>query len=250
MTSLVFALALIFQGCFWRDNTAQIKETPSESRVASLGKDSSSKIAANAEAADFAANSIEDTNTKAAVKGPISVIRSLAGPATDKDRADAMALVVMAQAGKLEEANAGWSKARQDADAKNAEISRLKSQIEQERAAAALEQQRKVDEANQKADAARKRIITFIFFGLGAAAVAAGPVMLILAGQNPVFGPKIAFATMGGGAVLIATGIAINSIEKALEAHPWIVYTGIGLALAAVIVVLALMYSNNSHNKQ
>ncbi len=250
VANLVFGLALVLQGCLWKSDIKPAAPTGSEVRVAQLGKDSASKIAANAEAADFAASSVPDENVKASIKGPISVIRSLAGPATDKDRAEAMALVVKAQAGKLAEANEGWAKARASADAMNAEVARLNSLIEQERAQAKLDLERKLDEANQKADASRKRIITFIFFGIGAIGIAAGPVMLILAGQNPIFGPKIAFSTMAGGAVLIATGIAINSIEKALEAHPWIIYSGIGLAFVAGIVVLVLMYANHEHEKK
>ncbi len=247
----VLAIALM-GGCFGGKPVPPPTSLPSSPKLESVEAQKASKISANAEAADVAADKIQDESVKASVKGPISVVRSLAGPATDKDRAEALALVVKAQSGKLSEAQEGWAKARNDADLKNAEIAALKAKIEQEKAFAQAEMEKRLKEASDKANAERKRIITFIFFGLGALGVAGGVVIMILSANplyaaNPLVGPKAGLCAIGAGLSMIGTGIAVNAIERALENHPWIVASGAGISLVLALVAGAFIYANHNH---
>lgn len=247
----VLAIALM-GGCFGGKPTPAPTNLPSSPKLENIEAQKASIISANAEAADVAADKIPDETVKASVKGPISVIRSFAGPATDKDRAEAMALVVKAQAGKLAEAQEGWAKARNDADLKNAEISALKAKIEQEKAFAQAEMERRLKEAGEKAASERKRLMTIIFFGLGALSVAGGVVIMILAANplyaaNPLVGPKAGLAAIGAGLSLIGTGIAVNAIERALDNHPWIVAGGAGVAAVLAVAAGAFIYANHNH---
>lgn len=247
----VFTIALL-GGCFGGKPAPTPTNLPSSPKLENVEAQKASKISANAEAADVAADKIADESVKASVKGPISVVRSLAGPATDKDRADALALVVKAQSGKLVEAQDGWAKARNDADLKNAEIAALKTKIEQEKASAAAEMERRLKEAGEKAASERKRLMTIIFFGLGALGVAGGVVIMVLSANpvyaaNPLVGPKAGFAAIGAGLSLIGTGIAVNAIEKALDNHPWIVASGAGIAAVLAVAAGAFIYANHNH---
>jgi len=207
-----------------------------------------SRISASAEATELANSHNPDGPAKTAVFESNSVVRKLAGPATESDRLEAIKLVNSALNGKLNEALTGWAKARGDAEALNARIQSLEQQVAAEKERAKAEMAAKIKEIQDEAAKERKRWIMLSTIGLGALALAAGVVMLVAGSQYPFLGPRMAFATMGGGITLIATGIAVNAIERALEAHPWIIYSGIGLAFAFALVAGALGYSNHRHH--
>ncbi len=248
LLSLFLAFTIWPSSCFHKPLPPPTN-LPSEGRLGSAVSNKDSKISANAEAADFASERIIDETVKGAVKGPISVIRSLSGPATDKDRADAMSLVVKALSGKLAESNTGWATARQEADAKIAEIATLKSSIEHEKQVARTEQERQLKEANDKANAERKKWVMLVTIGLGSLCLAASVAILFLASTYPLLGPKASFATAGAGVTLIGIGIAINAVERALEEHPWIVASGVGISVILLAIAGSLIYANHSHHK-
>lgn len=212
-----------------------------------------SKISANAEAAEIANLSNPDGPPKSATAGAISVVRSLAGPANAEDRAVALALVNKALTGKLIEAQNGWEEARHNATALLSRIDALETQVAEERVQAANDLQAKLKEAENQANAARKKWITIIFMGFGAIGVAGGVVMFVLlanpatAASYAFLGPKAAFCSLGAGLTLIATGIAVNAIESLIEAHPYVFLTSISVAVAFAITALALTYSNHKH---
>lgn len=246
------ALAIIPPGC-------QTKSLPPPSDVVSAPalvlalKDKDSKLSAHAEATEIAIKAGPEGAQKDAASGAISVVRSLAGPSSPEDRSAALSLVNQALSGKLEEAKGSWDRARMDAMVLTDTINELEQTVAKERVQAAADLQAKLKEAQEEANAARKKWITMIFFGLGALGTAGGVVMLVL-GANPAtaasyafLGPKAAFCAIGAGLTLIATGIAVNAIERALESHPWVIWTGLGLAAASGIVASSLILSNHLH---
>ncbi len=208
-----------------------------------------SKVSASLEASEYAAGFLEPSTTKDAVIGSIQVGRSWAGPATDADRAEFMALVNKAMALKLGEAKAGWDKSRQEASSSSTELAALKIKVAEDTVRAQANLDARIKEIQDQADKERKHWITLVTMGFGSIAIAAGVAMFFLQAQLPFLGPRIAFATIAAGITLIATGIAVNSIERALEAHPWIVYTGLGTILALGLVAGSLAYSNYLHHK-
>ena len=64
--------------------------------------------------------------------------------------------------------------------------------------------------------------------------------------QLPFAGPRAAFGVGVGGLLLIGTGVALNTLLQ----HEWVVWTGLGLAAAALLVAGALMYANHHHSTQ
>lgn len=226
-------------------------QTGAEVRLSQEESAKLSKIAAAIEAASFANSQNPDGFPKSATNNMLKLGRSWAGAPIEADRIEFMKLVNLELAGKLTEAKDGYEKAMAEVDAKNREIERLKVQIAAEREKAKAEIQAKLDEANSAAEAMRDRIITYIMFGSGAFLLFAGVVMLVLAGKfgaiYPFLGPRAAFAAIAAGLVLVATGIAVNAIERALEQHPWILYAGAGASLLCVAVAGALIYANHHH---
>lgn len=228
---------------------------PPPANVASapaLGAASDSRlsgISANAEAASFANSKQPVGPITAAVAGPLSVIQKLSGPATDADRAAALALVNQALGGKVAESEAGWVKARSDAEALSAQVSSLEKQVAAERISAAAELQRQLsaarDEEHAKAAAEQRRLIGWIFYGGGALLLVLGGVAFSLIASVPMIGPNVCRALLGSGALLIIAGISINE----LLAHPWVIWTCLGLSFAGVAVAAALTFANHHHAK-
>lgn len=209
-----------------------------------------SQIGAHAEAAETANAKQPPGPITNAVAGPLSVIRQLAGPATDKDRAAALALVNAALAGRVAESDAGWAQARADANALTERLRTLEAQVAAERIAAAVELKRQLEQAHDeeraKASAAERRMIGWIFYGGAALCLALGATAFSLIGSIPIIGPNVARGLLLTGVCLGFAGVAINQ----LLAHPWIVWVALGTGAAALIGTAALMYANHHHQLQ
>jgi hypothetical protein len=178
--ALAFSLLSTPSGCGSR--VYPINPVVTSLATASDSKDS--KISAYAEATEVANQSNPDSPAKTAVFESNSVVRKLAGPASEKDRAEALALVNKALSGKLTEALDGWSKSRTDAGALAAQVVSLRQQVDDVRKQAALD-------AKAKVAAERKRWILMGTLGFGGLAVAGGVVVLVLGAQYPFLGPRI-----------------------------------------------------------
>lgn len=213
-----------------------------------------SKLSAHAEAADVAADKIAEPLVRTSVKGPLSVVRSLAGPATDADRAAALALVVQAQAGKLDAANAGFATARADAAALTTRLRELETIVAAERAAAAGELQRQLaaarDEARRAAVARERTLKTMIFFGLGAALCLAAVASVFLRAYLPFLGPNVTVAIGAGGVMLLLLGIVTRAIERLIDDHPYIFWGGLLFTVCALVGAVALIFANHHHAKE
>lgn len=140
----------------------------------------------------------------------------------------------------LTASNQALAKARADA---LTEQSKLQSQLQASIDAMKRDGDARVAAAQSKADADQRRLITWIFFGGGALFLAAGIAIMLFASSVPIFGPKAGIAVMGAGAGLIMIGMVMNELAK----HPWIIWTGISLCLAALAVALGLIVSNHFH---
>jgi hypothetical protein len=222
-------------------------------KLEAASTDRLSQISAHAEAAEVAAQKIPDMLIRRSVQGPLSVVRSLAGPAKDADRAAALALVVEAQAGKLDQAETGWAKARADAGALVARVADLEATVTRERAAAAVELSRQLQDARDQArreSEARERVIkTWLFFGLGTLLILAAVASFFLRAYLPFLGPQVSLWLGIGGAALILTGIIVRSVERLIEDHPFIFWGGLLGAICAVVGAAALMLANHHHAK-
>lgn len=205
-----------------------------------------SKISANAEAAESASEKIDQEVVRISVQGPISVIRSLSGPASDKDRAEAMALVVKAQAGKLNEAQIGWNTAKSQANALNARIQALESEVKAQKVQAANDLKAQLDKVRQEAEAEQRRLIGYIFYGGGAFLLILSLVAASVATSMPFLGPNavkgLGLAAMG----LLATGLGMNY----LLSHPWIIWVGLIVTGIAFFGACGLMWSNFKHHQE
>ncbi len=208
-----------------------------------------SQISAQAEAADTANAKQPAGPVTSAVAGPLSVIRNLAGPSFAQDRANALATMNEALAGKAADAEAGWAKARNDATALNAQISALQAQVDRERKEAAAELTRQLqaahDEERAKAEADQRRMIGWIFYGGAFLLGVAAGLSLALASSIPMLGPKISVC-LGGCAVFSALmGLLLNE----LLAHPAVFWTMGGVMVVALGGAAGLAYSNHQHAK-
>jgi hypothetical protein len=227
--------------------TPTSQPVPSEKKIETKEVDRDSKIAAYAEATEIANQSNPEGPAKEAVSESNSVVRSLAGPAREIDRKEAFSLVEKALSGQLDQAREMGAKARNEAIGLRSELDALKKTREAERSEAAIRQQQAIDAAHRKWQ-------TFIFFGGGALGVLLGVGCLILI-SNPAtaisyafLGPKLGWACIGGGLILISLGIAVNAIERAIDRHPVAFSITLGLAITLGIVAATLTYANHRTN--
>lgn len=208
-----------------------------------------SQISAQAEAADTANAKQPPSVVTSAVAGPLSVIRNLAGPSFTQDRANALATMNEALAGKAADAEAGWAKARNDANALNARIAQLEKDVEQQKREAAAELTRQLqaahDEERAKAQADQRRMIGWIFYGGAFLLGVAAGLTLALAGTIPMLGPKVAICLGGCAAGSALMGALLNE----LLAHPGILWTIMALIVAGLAGAVGLAYSNHQHSK-
>ncbi len=249
MRSLPLVFAALFSASV---PTCAHRPVPPPTNVASapaLGdaeKSRLSQIGAHAEAAEIANAKQPSGPVTSAVAGPISVIRKLAGPATDEDRATALALVNQALSGKLAEAETGWASAINNASVLNARIADLERKVEAERTAAAAELARRLDEEHRRAALEERRMIGWIFYGGAALCLALGATAFSLIGSVPIIGPNVARGLLLTGVCLAVSGVAINQ----LLAHPWVVWVSLGTGVAVLIGTAALMYANHHHHQE
>lgn len=249
----LLAITVPFHGC-QTPGVSPPSDVASAPALGSAVNDKNSKISANAEAAELANLANPDGLPKQAAAGAISVVRSLAGPANPDDRSAALSLVNQAMKGQLKEAQEGWIASRQGANALLARIDSLEEQVAAERVKASVDLQSRINEADSAANASRKKWLTLIFFGFGAIGTAGGVVMLILQANPAVaasyafLGPKAGFCALGAGITLIATGIAVNAIERLIEAHPYVFAGMVSAALALIGVSATLVWSNHMHH--
>lgn len=225
---------------------------PSAPALGEAEKTRLSQIGAHAEAAETANAKQPPGPVTNAVAGPLSVIRQLAGPATDKDRAAALALVNAALAGRVAEANAGWVQARADATALTEQLKMLEAQVAAERIEAAAELKRQLERARNeeraRAEAREKLIVTCIFFGTGALCLLGAIAVVALKATVPIFGAEAALWLGIAGGVLIGTGILIRAINRLIEDHPVLFWGGLITAGLAVTGAVFLMRANHHHN--
>ena len=206
------------------------------------------KIAANVASSLYAAQTLPESNEKQAIIGPLKVAASLAGEPSEKDRAEAMAPVMLALAGKLTEAQAGWARATTEAAALKERITQLEQTVKDERTAAAAELTRQLqaarDEARREAEAKTRTIVSWIFFGgsflLGVAAV----LCLVYAGSVPQLGPRAAIGFGGASAVAAATGVGVLQ----LISHPSVMWWGMGITVGLAVIACVIIYINHLHH--
>lgn len=243
LLTAVLALSLPFGSC---KNAVLPTQPPAATQLGKAQDDRDSKISAYSEATETAINTMADSPSKTAAFESNSVVRRLAGPATDKDRLDAQKLVNLALSGKLADAQKGWAAARTDADTKNDVIAGLEKKLKEQQTQAALDLQAKLDQNQRKWQ-------TAIFMGGGALGVVIGIIILVLV-ANPAtaltygfLGPRAGFACIGAGLALILIGVAINSVERLIDNHPWIFGGAVAIALGLGLTAAVLSYANH-HN--
>jgi hypothetical protein len=212
-----------------------------------------SQISAQAEAAEVA-NSMQATSpAQTATAGPISGIRTLSGLAKESDRKAALEAVNAALSGDLIRAKSGWALAKADAEALNNRILELQSAAKAEREQAARDRIAEVaaarSEERKKAEAKERLIYTLVFFG-GAGVFAIGAV---LCGQFamalPIMGPNIIRMLWAASAISGVIGLLLRTIDRMMDEHPYLFYTGVGLIGATLTTAGVLAWSNHNHDK-
>lgn len=247
---LLAACAVLSCGSTCQKTPPPPTHVPSEPALGSATAARLDEIGAHAEAAEVAAQHIVDPNVKAAVLGPLSVIRRLApGPYPDETRAAALALVNKALEGKLTEAHAGWAVARNEADKKAARIRELEAAVEREKIAAAAEIERRLDDARQKAEAKQRLIYGLIFFGGAAVCAIAGFAVSSLAATVPIFGPNIARMCFGAAIVLGVMGLLMRIVDRLMDNHPLIFWGGLSFVILAAVAACVFLIANRHHAK-
>jgi len=187
--------------------------TPADALAAS----ERARIVAEGKAADIA-KAYSDANSKAVEAQKALTDTQTALKASDAALVAAKAAAATEQESLAAKLQARFTQAQKDADA---------------RVAAAV----------AKAQAEQQKLITWIFFGGGAALFAGGLAILLLASSVPLFGPKAGISVMGAGGGLIFIGMVMNELNK----HPWILWIAISLCVAAVAGAVGLMISNQHH---
>lgn len=244
-----FCLAFLgFHGC----QTVPTPPAPSETKtgpalnVADL--EFKGRIEAQGIAAAYAANTLPPSNGKTAVEGPVGVINTLtSGASTQKQRDEAMAPVLLALQGRLQEASAGWAKAQSDADAFKAKYEALAQQVAKERVDAAAELTRQLqaarDEERAKARASLIHMVGLLFFGGGALCLLATAGVMYFSVTVPQLGPRVAIFTGGAGVVLIGSGLAIIELLN----HPAIIWWGLSISLGLLACAATAIWYNHLH---
>lgn len=253
MRIILVLICVLIVGCQTKTLIPAAK-LASEDRITAESDLRSSKVSSALSAADYANDHNPDGPAKDATKRAIAVGLFWSGPATPSDREAFRQMVDLELKGKIDEARKIADAEKGKAAESDSRLKELKADLEKERIRAAAELQALKDKYENKLRSQRDRWVTGLTIGIGSIAILTGVVMLVLGGQfsamYPWIGPRLAFATILGGMASVGTGIAINAIERALDRHPWIIYTGMGLAASAVLVAMVLAYSNHHHEKQ
>jgi hypothetical protein len=206
------------------------------------------RIDAQADASVYAAMLLQDSNSKTAILGPLGVIKTLVGgSATDQQKTEALAPVLLALQGKLTEAQAGWQRALDEAGALKTQIATLEATVKREREAAAIELARQLQDARDQerrdAEAAQRKLVGWIFFGGGFVLGLLAVGCLVYAPTVPQLGPRAALGFGAASAGAVATGVAVLQLMN----HPEVVWWGLGLIAVSVVAALAMIYSNHLH---
>jgi hypothetical protein len=205
-------------------------------------------IESQAKAAKYASNTLPDSNSKAAVQGPIGVVEALtAGTATTKQLESAMVPVLLALKGDLEKANAGWARSRDDAETLRQRLVELQNLVKAEREQAAAELTRQLqearDNAKREADAHIRKLVGYIFFGGGFLLFLVTAGVLYFSATVPQLGPRVALFTGGAAFVSIASGLGIITLLN----HPSIIWWGMGIVLALMGMASVAIWYNHLH---
>ncbi len=228
-----------------------------------------SKIAASAGAIrEINAGQPEGPRTDG-VANETDLIQELAGQPKPEDQLAASERARIVAEGKADEIAKAYAKATSEAAQQRAKADAATAALEQARAAAAAEQaslQAKyqaeinrlvaeanarvaaaVKEAQDKARAEQRRMITLLTFGIGALLIAGGVVVLMTSTSVPMFGPKAGFSLIAAGGVLVGLGITITQIQNFLELHPWVTGWALGISAVGAVTAAVLMYANQQH---
>lgn len=237
-----------FHGCQTVPTPPAPAETKSGPALSASESEFKGQIEAQSLAANYASQTLPDSNAKVAISGPVGVISDLTkGASTQKQRDDAMAPVLLALQGKLTEAQTGWAKAASDAEALRVQVTTLEQTVKQEQISAAAELTSQLTKARSDAEAAaeaqERRLIGFIFFGGGALCLLATAGVLYFSATVPQLGPRVALFTGGAGVVLIGSGTAI----LALLSHPAVIWWGLGISTALLACAAVAVWYNHLH---
>ena len=248
MKRLLAILALAFAGCDTSSPPANpLPSTQLGQKVELVQSEVNDQIAGNVAGIKKTAANLPPGSREREVIGIFSDnILRLTGAATLETQTEFESL-----AGKLLSPDArARAEAERQLQSKQTELDALRNTLTTAKAehAAALTRERsewqaKVDAARAEGEAKIRTLQTWIFYGGGALLIALGAASFFLAAQVPFLGPKVSIGIAGAGAALIAAGKVLAELEK----HPWIFYTGLGLAVAALAVAVGLAVSNQHH---
>lgn len=137
-------------------------------------------------------------------------------------------------------------KARDEAAALKVEVEELKKQHELALATEREEAKAAVAKAKLEGEQQIKKIIAFMGYGLSFLLIVAGAACFPLASYIPQLGPRVAFGLILAG---VATGATATAFLTILN-HPWIIWTGLGVVVAILLVAAAIAYTNHLHHKE
>lgn len=232
---------------------------PSDAKASKIIDDAASKVSASVRAAARANDANPDGAAKTATAGELSVAQSILPEPSAADAAAAFERVNNALRGDLTKAQAQWQQASGEAATLRANLASSQAAAERERADAAAklnareaewsatfqklqaDADARVVAAKAQAEAEQRRLLNWIFHGVGAACVVLGILSLTLLSSIPQLGSKIGWGLICAGVSSISFGIAVDWVLS----HPWIPVVVIG---ALLLVCAVLFVANHWHH--
>lgn len=224
----------------------------SEAKLAGATAAQSAEASAAVQAARDLNSRGSDDVAKNAVEGTLAVAAGNLPVPSAKATDDLRKIGERLFAGDGEGARKAWSLRSDLAQAQAARIAELQATVARERAESAETLKRQIDEARNQAKAEADAKLNFWLqiglFGGGALLIVAGLASLQLAAAIPFLGPNITRLLFAAGGSAFALGLLIRSIDRFVDQHPVMFYSGLIALALGLIGAAVLFYANHHHH--
>lgn len=221
---------------------------PAAAKAVALEDKAASRAAASVQAAGVANASNPVGVPQEATAGELKVAASNLPSPAPEDASAALERVNKALRGDLEAARKDWEGAQSEAAQLQARLSAAETEAERERLAGAArlesikaDYEARIEKAMDEGDRQQQRLLNWIFVGGGGLLILAGVGCFTFLSGLPYVGPRIGLMLIAAGAATIAIGQAVRWVLD----HPWVIWAGIAVPLAAAA---AFLVANRWHD--